>query len=111
MTPALDWPVPSAVKCGVTISDYFPVNGGGRQGCVLAPTHSRLYGPCTRQVVEKRKKIGAEACCSEKTESLIVTFADDAVIFEETTEVLSEALESLNEEAEPLRLRVFFDLH
>ena len=33
-------------------------------------------------------------------------FADDAVIFAETTEALAEALESLSEEAEPLGLRV-----
>ena len=33
-------------------------------------------------------------------------FADDAVIFAETTEVLTGALDSLSEEAEPLGLRV-----
>ena len=33
-------------------------------------------------------------------------FADDAVIFAKTTEVLAEALESLSEETEPLGLRV-----
>ena len=28
----------SAVRCGETISDLFPVVTGVRQGCVLAPT-------------------------------------------------------------------------
>ena len=35
-----------------------------------------------------------------------LNFADDAVMFAETTEVLAEAFESVNEEAEPLGLRV-----
>ena len=29
----------SAVRCGGSISDLFPVVAGVRQGCVLAPTH------------------------------------------------------------------------
>ena len=35
----------SAMRCGGTISDLFPVVTGVRQGCVLAPhTFQRLYG-------------------------------------------------------------------
>ena len=35
----------SAVRCGDTISDLFPVVTGVRQGCVLAPhTFQHLYG-------------------------------------------------------------------
>ena len=33
----------SAVRCGDTISDIFPVVAGVRQGCVLAPT---LFSAC-----------------------------------------------------------------
>ena len=35
-------------------------------------------------------------------------FADDAVIFAETLDILLGALEALNEESEPLGLRVFW---
>ena len=53
-----------------------------------------------------KKRSRAAECRSEQFGSLILTFADDAVIFTETTEVILEALESLSEEAEPLGLRV-----
>ena len=36
-----------------TNSDYFPVNTGVRQGCVLAPTLFNLHGPCTGKDVEE----------------------------------------------------------
>ena len=43
----------SAVRCGGTISDLFPVVTGVRQGCVLAPHYSALvrtgfWGGCRR---------------------------------------------------------------
>ena len=47
--------------------------------------------------------------CGESFGTVRVThvdFANDAVIFVRTTEVLADALESLSEEAEPLGLRV-----
>ena len=42
----------SAVRCGGTISDLFPVVTGVRQGCTLAPTlFSTLYGLDSREDV------------------------------------------------------------
>ena len=93
----------SAVKCDGTISDYFPVNTGVRQGCVLAPT---LFNTCTDHVLGRMSE---RSDCGVSFGTVRITdldFADDAVIFAETTEVLAEALDSLNEEAEPLGLRV-----
>ena len=39
----------SAVRCDGTIFDFFPVNTGVRQGCVLAPTH---FNTCMDHVLE-----------------------------------------------------------
>ena len=47
--------------------------------------------------------------CAVSVGAVWITYldiADDAVIFADTTEVLSEALVSLSEEADPLGLRV-----
>ena len=81
----------------------FPVNTGVRQGCVLAPT---LFNTCMDHVP---KGISESLGCRLSLVTARIPdldFADDAVIFAETTEVLAEALESLSEEAEPLGLRV-----
>ncbi len=40
----------SAVKCGSSISDFFRVNSGVRQGCVLAPS---LFNNCMGCVLGK----------------------------------------------------------
>ena len=46
----------SAVRCDGTISDYFPVNTGVRQGCVLALT---LFNTCIDLVVGRMsEKLG-----------------------------------------------------
>ena len=46
----------SAVRCGDTISDLFPVGTEVRQGCVLAPnTFQHLYGLDSREDVGEIK--------------------------------------------------------
>jgi hypothetical protein len=93
----------SAVKCGSGISSFFPVNTGVRQGCVLAPS---LFSACMDWIfgrVSDHTGIGASFGNVKITD---LDFADDAVIFAETLDGLTSALETLSEEAEPLGLRV-----
>ena len=93
----------SAVKCGGGVSSFFPVNSGVRQGCVLAPT---LFNTCMDWVLGRtvdRSRCGAAVGNVRITD---LDFADDAVIFAESLEVLVSALESLHEEARPLGLQV-----
>ena len=93
----------SAVKCGAARSDFFPVHTGVRQGCVLAPS---LFSTCMDWIMDR--VVGGSGCGVSFGEAQItdLDFADDAVIFAETLDVLTEALETLSEEAEPLGLRV-----
>ncbi|KAG0726800.1 DNA-directed RNA polymerases I, II, and III subunit RPABC2 [Chionoecetes opilio] len=93
----------SAVKCGAGVSSFFPVNTGVRQGCVLAPS---LFNACMDWVLDKvvdRSNCGASVGNTKITD---LVFADDAVIFAESLEVLVMALEALHEEAKPLGLEV-----
>ncbi|KAG0714867.1 Retrovirus-related Pol polyprotein from type-1 retrotransposable element R2 [Chionoecetes opilio] len=91
----------SAVKCGAGVSSFFPVNTGVRQGCVLAPS---LFNACMDWVLDKvvdQSDCGASVGNTKITD---LVFADDAVIFAESLEVLVMALEALHEEAKPLGL-------
>ncbi|KAG0712108.1 ATPase family AAA domain-containing protein 3-B [Chionoecetes opilio] len=93
----------SAVKCGAGVSSFFPVNTGVRQGCVLAPS---LFNACMDWVLDKvvdQSDCGASVGNTKITD---LVFADDAVIFAESLEVLVMALEALHEEAKPLGLEV-----
>ncbi|KAG0729698.1 Retrovirus-related Pol polyprotein from type-1 retrotransposable element R2 [Chionoecetes opilio] len=93
----------SAVKCGAGVSGFFPVNTGVRQGCVLAPS---LFNACMDWVLDKvvdQRDCGASVGNTKITD---LVFADDAVIFAESLEVLVMALEALHEEAKPLGLEV-----
>ena len=93
----------SAVKCGGSISDFFPVHTGVRQGCVLAPS---LFSACMDWIMGQ---VTEKTSCGASFGEVQVTdldFADDAVIFAETVDALTEALEALSEESEPLGLRV-----
>ena len=95
--------VPSAVRCDGTISDYFPVNSGVRQGCLLAQT---LFNTCMDHILGRMSEKSGCGVSFGTVRISDLHFADDAVIFAETTEVLPGALDSLSEEAEPLGLRV-----
>ena len=93
----------SAVRwCGRN-SSFFPVNSGVRQGCVLAPS---LFNTCMDWILGRtvnRSHCGASVGDVKITD---LDFADDAVIFAESLEVLALTLEVLREEAEPLGLKV-----
>ena len=93
----------SAVRCGDAISDLFKVVTGVYQGCVLAPT---LFSTCMVWILGR---ISESSRCGASFGSVNISdldFADDAVIFAETLEILLGAHEVLNEESEPLELRV-----
>ncbi|KAG0729200.1 (E3-independent) E2 ubiquitin-conjugating enzyme UBE2O [Chionoecetes opilio] len=82
----------SAVKCWGGVSSFFPVNTGVRQGCVLAPS---LFNTCMDWVLGKvvyQSDCGASLGNTKITD---LVFADDAVIFAESLEVLVMALEAL----------------
>ena len=93
----------SALWCDGTNSDYLPVDTRVRQGCVLILS---LFNTCMNHVM---RRMSVKSGCGMSFGKVRITdldFADDAVIFAETTEVLAEVLESLSEEASPLGLRV-----
>ena len=91
------------MKCGGTVTDFFPVQTGVRQGCVLAPS---LFSACMDWIMGR--VVGRTSCGVSFGDVRItdLDFADDAVILAETIETLTEALETLSEESEPLGLRV-----
>ena len=92
-----------AVRCGGSIPDFFSVISGGRQWCVMAPTLFRACMDCILGKMSERSSCGA-SFGNVKISDL--DFADDEIIFAETLDILLRALEVLNEESEPLRLRV-----
>ena len=95
--------VQSAVTSDSIISHYLQVDTGVRQGCVLIPT---LFNTCMDHLLGRMSE---KTGCGMSFGTVRITdldFADDAVILAKTTEVLAGALDSLSEEAEPLRLRV-----
>ena len=92
----------SAVKHGVGVSSFFPVNTGVRHGCVLAPS---LFNTCMDWVLGRVE----QSHCGASVGNIKITdlvFADDAAIFAESLEVLVMALEALHEEVRPLGLNV-----
>ena len=75
----------SAVRCGGTISDLFPVVTGVYQGCVLAPI---LFRACLDWILgrmSERSSCGASFGNFKISE---LDFAEDAVIFAETLDIL-----------------------
>ena len=93
----------SAVKCGGTISDLFPVVTGVCQGCVLAPT---LFSTCMDWILGRMLERSSCDASFGNVKISDLDSADDAVIFAETLDILLGALEVLNGESEPLGLRV-----
>ena len=85
----------SSVWCDGTISDYFPVNTGVRQGRVLAPT---LFNTCIDHVMGSMSEKSGCGVSFGTVRITEIDFADDVVIFAETTDVLAGAFNSLGEE-------------
>ena len=85
-----------SLRCGDTISNLFPVVTGVHQGCVLAPT---LFSACMDWILGRMSE---RSSCSALFGNVLISdrdFADDAVIFAETPDILEGALEGLNEES------------
>ena len=93
----------SAVRCGDTISDLFPVVTGVRKGCVLAPT---LFNTCMVWILVRMSERSSCGASFGNVKISDLDFANDTVIFAETLDVLFGTLNLLIEEPEPLRLRV-----
>ena len=93
----------SAVRCGNTISDLFPVVTGVYQGCVLALT---LFSTCMEWILGRMSDISSYGVSFGNVKISDVDFADDAAIFAETLDILLGVLEVLNREPELLGLRV-----
>ena len=93
----------SAVRCGDTISDIFAVVTGVFQGCVLAPT---LFSACMDWILWRMTERSSFSASFGNVKVSDFDFVDDAVIFAETLDILLGALGVLNEESEPLGLRV-----
>ena len=86
----------------MTTSDYFPVNTGVRQGCALVAT---LFNTCMDDVLRRMLEKSGFVVSFGIVRITDHDFADDALLFAETTKVLPGTLESLSEEADLLGLR------
>ena len=93
----------TAVRCADSISDLFPVVTGVRQGCVLPST---LFSTCMDWILRRMLERSICGASFGNVNNSDLDFADDAVIFAETLDILLVALEVLNEESESLVLRV-----
>ena len=71
------------------------------RGCILAPT---LFNACMEWILGRMSESCGASFGNIKISDF--DFADDAVIFAETLDIHLRALEVLNEESEPLGLRV-----
>ena len=87
------------MRCGGSISDLYKVVTGFRHGCVLAPT---LFSICLDWILAKMSERSSCGASFGNVKISDLDFADDAVIFAETLDILSGALEVLNEESELL---------
>ena len=90
------------MRCGGAISDLFPVVNGVCQRCVLAPT---LFSTCLDLILGRMLE---RSSCGASLGNVKISDLDfaDAVILEETVDILLGALEVLNEESELLGLQV-----
>ena len=68
----------SAVRCGGSISDYFPVNTGVRQGCVLAPS---LFNTCMDHVLGRMSESSGCGASFGRVKITDLDFAGDVVVF------------------------------
>ena len=92
----------SAVRCVDTISHLFPLVTGVHHGCVLAPT---LFSTCLDWILGSISERSSSGASFGNVKISDLNFADDAVIFAETLEILMGVLEAWNEEPEPLGYR------
>ena len=76
----------SAVRCGGTISDLFPVVTGVRQGCVLAPT---LFITCLDWILGRMSERSSCGASFGNVKISDLDFTDDAVIFAEMLDILN----------------------
>ena len=88
----------SAVRCGDTISDIFPVVSGVRQGCVLDPT---LFSTCMDWILGTMSERSSCGASFGNVKISDLDFADDGHLCGDSMAFLG-ALEVLNEESEPL---------
>ena len=82
------------MRCGDTISDIFPIVTGVRQGCVLALT---LFSTCMDGILGRMSERSSCGASFGNVKISDLDFANDAVIFVETLDILLGALEVLNE--------------
>ena len=82
------------MRCSDTISDLFLVVTGVFQGCVLAPT---LFSTCLDWILGRMSEKSSCGASFGNVKISDLDFADDAVIFGETLDILLGALEVLNE--------------
>ena len=75
----------SAVRCGDTIPDLFRIVTGVRQGCVLAPT---LFSTCMDWILGRMSERSSCVASFGNVKISDLDFADDAVIFAETFDIL-----------------------
>ena len=76
------------MKCGGTVTDFFPVQTGVGQGCVLAPS---LFIACMDWIMGR---VVRRTNCRVSFGDVRINdldFADDAVILAETIESLTDA--------------------
>ena len=93
------------MKREVDVYNFFPVNTGVKQGCVLAPSP---FNTCVDWVLDRVVDQSHCGTCVGYTKITDLVFTDDAVIFAESLEVLVMDLEALNKEAKHVGPQVFW---
>ena len=81
------------MRCGDSISVIFPVVTGVCQGFVLAPT---LFCTCMDWILGRMAERSSRSASFGNIKIFDLDFADDSVVFAETLDILTGALEVLN---------------
>ena len=76
----------SVVRCGVSISDLFPVATGVYKGCRVAPVHFSAFMDWIMGWISVRSSCNA---LLENVKISDLDFADDEVIIAETLDILT----------------------
>ena len=97
--------VESSVLLGDSQTDWFEINVGLRQGCILSPLLFNLFINDLRKAVEKLKK-GIK--CGNRRISMLF-FADDVVILAESKEDLELMLKAVYEWSIKWRCKFNYD--